>query len=211
MSAAATSAASGPGTTAPFPPAPAARPIAARDFAMLLAGLAIVAAPHALRAPWWLIFLTLLLYAWRGAGLWNRQFLPSRWMVLAVVAIGTLGIWLQYRAIFGRTSGIMLLLLFSGLKLLESRNQRDAAAVVFLTWFLAITNFLHTQSIPTAIGMCVAVGTSVAALVGFAAPRRDLLANLRTARLLLAQAVPAALVLFLLFPRVPGPDRKSVV
>ena len=207
MSAAAATAAQVPGTPrAPAsPPEPAARPIAARDFALLLAGLAIVAAPHALRAPWWLIFLTLLLYAWRGAGLWNRQLLPSRWMVLAVVAIGMLGIWLQYRAIFGRTSGIMLLLLFSGLKLLESRNQRDAAAVVFLTWFLAITNFLHTQSIPTAIGMCVAVATSIAALVGFAAPRRGLLANLRTARLLLAQAVPAALVLFLLFPRVQGP------
>jgi len=184
---------------------PAERPIAGRDFAMLLAGLAIVAAPHALRAPWWLIFLTLFLYGWRGAGLWNRQFLPAHWMVLAVVAIGMLGIWLEYRAIFGRTPGIMLLLLFSGLKLLESRNQRDAAALVFLTWFLAITNFLYTQSIPTAIGMCAAVGTSVAALVGLAAPRRGLPANLRTARLLLAQAVPAALVLFLLFPRVQGP------
>ena len=186
-------------------PIPAERPIAGRDFVLLLAGLAIVAAPHALRAPWWLIFLTLLLYGWRSAGLWNRQILPSRWVVLAVVALGMLGIWLEYRAIFGRTPGVMLLLLFSGLKLLESRNQRDAAAIVFLTWFLAITNFLYTQSIPTAIGMLAAVGTSVAALVGFAAPRRAPLANLGTARLLLAQAVPAALVLFLLFPRVQGP------
>jgi transglutaminase-like putative cysteine protease len=186
-------------------PLPAARAIAWRDFALLVAGLAIVLAPHALRAPWWLIFLTLLLYGWRAAGLWNRQFLPSRGMVLAVVAIGMLAVWLQYRAIFGRTPGIMLLVLFSGLKLLESRNQRDAAAIVFLTWFLAITNFLYTQSIPTAIGMFAAVGCSVAALVGFAAPRRAPLANLRTARLLLAQAVPAALALFLLFPRVQGP------
>jgi transglutaminase-like putative cysteine protease len=200
-------AAQGPGALNPFPalPMPAERAIAGRDFAMLLAGLAIVAVPHAMRAPGWLILLTLFLYGWRTAGLWNRQFLPSRWMVIAVVAICMLGIWLEYRAIFGRTPGIMLLVLFSGLKLLESRNQRDAAAIVFLTWFLAITNFLYTQSIPTAIGMCAAVGTSVAALVGFAAPRRAPLANLRTARLLLAQAVPAALVLFLLFPRIQGP------
>ena len=99
----------------------------------------------------------------------------------------------------------MLLFMFSGLKLLESRDQRDAAAVVFLTWFLAITNFLYTQSIPTALGMCVAVATSVAALVTCAAPRRAPRANLRTAGLLLGQAVPAALVLFLLFPRIQGP------
>ena len=172
---------------------------------MLLAGLLIVVAPHALRAPWWLTLLTLALYAWRAAALSDRSLLPPRWVLLAVAALAGGGVWLEYRAIFGRTPGIMLLVLFSGLKLLESRNQRDAAAVVFLTWFLAITNFLSTQSIPTAIGMCAAVATSVAALVGFAAPRREWRANLRTARLLLAQAVPAALVLFLLFPRVQGP------
>jgi transglutaminase-like putative cysteine protease len=126
-------------------------------------------------------------------------------MLIVIVALGMAGIWLEYRAIFGRTPGVMLLLMFSGLKLLESRHQRDAAAVVFLTWFLAITNFLYTQSIPTAIGMCAAVAASVAALVSCAAPRRAPRANLRTAWLLLGQAVPAALVLFLLFPRVQGP------
>ncbi len=184
---------------------PAQRPIAWRDFALLLAGLAIVLAPHALRAPWWLTVLTALLVGWRAAALAHRSLLPSTWPLLAFAAFGMLGIWLEYRAIFGRTPGIMLLVLFSGLKMLESRNQRDAAALVFLTWFLAITNFLYTQSIPTALGMCAAVATSVAALVGFAAPRRALRANLRTAGLLLGQAVPAALVLFLLFPRVQGP------
>jgi transglutaminase-like putative cysteine protease len=185
--------------------APAARAIGGRDLAVLLAGLLIVVVPHALRAPWWLTALTLALYAWRAAALYSRSLLPSSWMLIIVAALASAGIWLEYRALFGRTPGIMLLVLFSGLKLLESRNQRDAAAVVFLTWFIAITNFLYTQSIPTAIGMCAAVAATVVALVGFAAPRRAPRANLRTARLLLAQAVPAALVLFLLFPRVQGP------
>src|SRR5262249_13043741 len=119
--------------------------------------------------------------------------------------LGALGVWLEFRALFGRTPGIMLLVIFSGLKLLESRNQRDAVAVVFLTWFLAITNFLYTQSIVTALVMCAAVAASVFALVGLAAPRRALRANLRTAGVLLAQALPAAAVLFLLFPRIQGP------
>ena len=185
--------------------APEQRPLGGRDFALLVAGLAIVLAPHALRAPWWLTLLTAALVGWRLAALPNRGLLPSIWLLLAIVAGGMLGVWLEYRAIFGRTPGIMLLLLFAGLKTLESRNQRDAAALVFLTWFLAITNFLYTQSIPTALGMLAAVATSVAALVGLAAPRRALRANLRSAALLLGQAVPAALLLFLLFPRVQGP------
>jgi len=187
------------------PLAPDQRPMEGRDLAMLAAGLAIVIAPHALRAPWWLTLLTAALIAWRVAALGNRSLLPSTWLLMAIVAAAMLGVWLEYRAIFGRTPGIMLLVMFGGLKMLESRNQRDAAALAFLTWFLAITNFLYTQSIPTALGMLAAVAFSVAALVGLAAPRRALRANLRTAALLLGQAVPAALVLFLLFPRVQGP------
>ena len=187
------------------PLAPDLRPIAARELALLAAGLAIVIAPHALRAPAWLTLLTAALIGWRAVGLVAPRLLPSMGPLLMVVAFGMLGVWLEYRAIFGRTPGIMLLVLFGGLKMLESRNQRDAAALVFLTWFLAITNFLYTQSIPTALGMLAAVATSVLALVSLAAPRRSPRANLRTAALLLGQAMPAALVLFLLFPRVQGP------
>jgi hypothetical protein len=96
-------------------------------------------------------------------------------------------------------------MLFSGLKLLETRSHRDAAAAAFLAYFLIITNFLYTQSIPTAAAMCVALFALTATLVGFSAPQRAPRANLRTAGVLLAHAVPAALVLFLLFPRVHGP------
>ena len=185
--------------------APGMRPIAWREYALLLAGLLLAAGPHALRAPWWLIALTLFLYAWRGLATGSPRLLPARWMLVIIVALGLAGIWLQYRALFGRTPGMMLLVLFSGLKLLETRHQRDAAAVVFLTWFLAITSFLYSQSIPTALGMGAAVAVSIAALVSCAAPRRSPRANARTALVLLGQAVPAALVLFLLFPRVQGP------
>jgi transglutaminase-like putative cysteine protease len=190
-------------TAAPLPPEQ--RPIGALDIALLAAGLAIVIAPHALRAPAWITLLTAALIAWRAAALAMPRLLPPMWLLIMIVIAGMIGVWLEFRAIFGRTPGIMLLVMFGGLKMLESRNQRDAAAAVFLIWFLAITNFLYTQSIPTALGMLAAVAASVAVLVGLAAPRRALRANLRTAALLLGQAVPAALVLFLLFPRIQGP------
>jgi len=186
-------------------PAPDQRPLGGRDFALLAAGLGIALAPHAQRAPGWLTLLTLALVGWRALAIARPGLLPPAILLVAIVAAGMLGIWLEFRAIFGRTPGVMLLVLFAGLKTLESRNQRDAAALVFLTWFLAITNFLYTQSIPTALGMLAAIATSVTALVMLAAPRRALRASLRTALVLLGQAVPAALVLFLLFPRVQGP------
>jgi transglutaminase-like putative cysteine protease len=52
-----------------------------------------------------------------------------------------------------------------------------------------------------ALALLVVTGT----LVGLAAPQRPAAANLRSAGVLLAHAAPAALILFLLFPRVQGP------
>jgi transglutaminase-like putative cysteine protease len=187
------------------PLAPELRQASARDLAWLIAALVVVLAPHALRAPWWLTLLTLCLYGWRVYLALNRAPLPSRWLVLGVAAVAMLGVWTEFRTLFGRQSGILLLMLFSGLKLLETRSHRDAAVAAFLGYFLIITNFLYTQSIPTAAAMGAALFLITATLIGFSAPHRAPRANLRTAGLLLAHAAPAGLALFLLFPRVHGP------
>ncbi len=189
----------------PHPLSPDVRPLTLRDLVWLTGSLAIVIAPHVLRAPWWLTLLTLCLYGWRFYSMLSRAPLPSRWLVIAVAFIGMLGVWMEYRTLFGRQAGVLLLTLFSGLKLLESRHHRDGAVAAFLGYFLIITNFLYTQSIPTALVMCVGVFAITATLVGFSAPQRPTRDNLRTAGLLLAHAAPAALVLFVLFPRVNGP------
>lgn len=187
------------------PLAPEQRPVGARELAWLVGSLMLVIAPHATRAPWWLTLLTLCLYGWRIYFALNRAPLPSRWLVLGVAAVAMLGVWIEHRTLFGRQSGILLLIVFSGLKLLETRTHRDAAVCAFLGYFLVVTNFLYTQAIPTALVMALGVFLLTATLVGLSAPQRPLLANLRTSALLLAHAAPAALVLFVLFPRVPGP------
>jgi protein-glutamine gamma-glutamyltransferase len=155
--------------------------------------------------PWWLTLVVLALYAWRAYIALERSALPSRWLVLGL-ALATIGaVYLEYRTLFGRTSGIVLLVLFSGLKLTEMRSHRDAAVVAFLCYFLVMTNLLYTQSIPTALLMALALVVVTGTLVGLSAPQRPASANLRSAGLLLAHAAPAALMLFLLFPRVQGP------
>jgi transglutaminase-like putative cysteine protease len=189
----------------PHPLSPEVRPLTLRDLAWLTASLAIVIAPHMLRAPWWLTLLTLCLYGWRFYFMLTRGPLPSRWLVIAVAFVGMLGVWMEYHTLFGRQPGVILLMLFSGLKLLESRHHRDGAVAAFLGYFLIVTNLLYTQSIPTALVMCAGVFMITATLVGFSAPQRAPRANLRTAALLLAHAAPAALALFVLFPRVHGP------
>ncbi|HYM27551.1 MAG TPA: DUF3488 and transglutaminase-like domain-containing protein, partial [Steroidobacteraceae bacterium] len=189
----------------PHPLAPEQRPVSGYDVAWLVASLAIVLAPHVLHAPWWLTIFTLCLYGWRVYCSLTRTALPSRWLLLAVAALALVLVWFQSRTLFGRTAGILLLMVFSGLKLMETRNHRDAAVAVFLGYFLVITNFLFTQSMATAVGMVGALLVLTGALVAFSAPMRPARANLRTAAQLLLLATPTALVLFLLFPRVQGP------
>lgn len=192
-------------TSTAHPLAPEARAVNAVQLAWLTASLLLVIAPHAVRTPWWLTLLTLCLFGWRGYFALNRGPLPARGLLLAVAAVAMLGVWLEFRTLFGRSPGILLLMLFSGLKLLETRTHRDGAVAAFLGYFLIITNFLYTQSIPTALAMVGALFMLTATLTSFSAPQRPLRANLRTAGALLAYAAPVAVVLFLLFPRVQGP------
>ena len=76
----------------PHPLSPGSRAVGARDLAWLTGSLVLVAAPHALRAPWWLMLLTLCLLGWRFWFALNRAPLPSRWLVLGVAAVAMLGV-----------------------------------------------------------------------------------------------------------------------
>jgi transglutaminase-like putative cysteine protease len=176
-----------------------------RHLFWLLAGLALVVAPHTPRLPWWLNLITLILFAWRVYLGWGERTLPRKWLLTLFVIGGVFGIYLTYRTIFGRDSGVALLVMFLSLKLLELHNERDAMVLVLLTYFLALTNFFYSQTLPTAGLMLISLLVNTASLVHFAAPRRTLRANLKTAGVLLAQAAPVMLILFFLFPRVQGP------
>jgi transglutaminase-like putative cysteine protease len=176
-----------------------------RHLLWLIAGVALVAAPHTPRLPWWLNLIALILVVWRLHLGWGERTLPRKWLLTLVVVGGTFGVFFTYRTIFGRDSGVALLVLFLSLKLLETNRQRDAVVLILLAYFLALTNFFYSQTLPTAGLMLVSVLVNTASLVNFVAPGRALRANLKTAGVLLGQAVPVMLILFFLFPRVQGP------
>src|SRR5262245_12720857 len=94
----------------PHPLAPAARLVTTRDLLFLCGSLVLVILPHALRAPWWITLLALCLYGWRIHYSLNPAPLPARWLVLSVAAVAMLGVWFEYRTLFGRQPGIVLLM-----------------------------------------------------------------------------------------------------
>lgn len=173
----------------------------------LLLALALVAAPHVAHLQPWVVPLAAVLGLWRWAAGRGMAALPGKWF-LALMAFSALaGILLSHGTIFGRDAGVALLTLLGGLKLLELRGYRDALILVFLGYFLVVTNFLFSQSVFIALYMLAATLAITAVLVGINHPggERHWRIHLRLAGKMLAQALPVMVVLFLLFPRLPGP------
>lgn len=173
----------------------------------LLATLAAVTAPHALHLPPWMTPLIIVCAAWRyqaGSRGWR---LPNRWVLLLLTLVTAGGVVLHYGTFLGRDAGVAMLSLMLGLKLLEMRTRRDTQVVLYLGYFLVVTQFLYSQSLLIAGWMLITVWALTALLI--TVNRRTTptgwFPHGRLAATMVAQALPLMIILFVLFPRIPGP------
>ncbi len=188
-------------------PPPSSPHLDVRNVMWLLAAMVFVVAPHLLRLPYWVGVFFLAVVAWRAWIAWAAMHLPLRWVTWALTLAGSLATYFQYGRIFGREPGVTLLILMSALKLLEMRNQREVTLSIYLGFFLVLTNFLFSQSIPLGLYMVACVWIFIATLVGFnrIGSSPTIAERLRPAGMLLAQALPLMVAFFILFPRAQGP------
>ena len=172
----------------------------------LLAAALATTLPHAEHQPLWLSALAAALFAWGGWLWWRNERLPGRWVLGLLVAAACGGVLLEFRTLFGRDAGVAMLVVFMALKLLELRSRRDATVVVTLGYFLLLTHYFYSQSIPTGVWLLAAMMLLTATLIRLhGGPSCNTGATLRYSGLLMLQAIPFMLVLYLLFPRVAGP------
>jgi len=173
----------------------------------LFVGLLLALGPHLLRMPLFVSTITGILLGWRLGH--DLQYLPlpsRRWRWLLTLLAATI-IYGSYHSLIGRQAGVPLLSLMLGLKLLEMNGQRDFSLVCYLGFFLISTVFLFTQSILTGGFMLLATAMLVTALIANyrhqnTAPQR---VNWHKTGVILLQALPMTVLLFVLFPRIPGP------
>lgn len=176
-------------------------------------GLSLATLPHLARIPIWVSIMYVILVAWRLSGPllgWPLPNRPRRLLVLAQYTLAIAGLFAvlkTYGTLSGRDAGVALLVLLSGFKFLEARSERDYYIAVCLGFILVVTNFFYTQSIPTALYMALVVLVLTTCFVVMNDRNRGLglMQRTRLAGVLLLQACPLMLALFILFPRVPGP------
>ncbi len=161
--------------------------------------------PHLAFVPTWMAFSVPALLAVRGL-LWWRSLPPLSPLFLTIIAgASALGVFLQFMQFFGREPGLAMLLALACLKLFEAKSIRDGRVLVLLCLFLQLGLFLYSQTLGTAGMAAVSVLVAIATLSDLSHPGRPPLSLLRLSGLMLVQASPFMLVLFLLFPRIQGP------
>ncbi len=181
--------------------------------AWLLVSLLLVIAPHAGRLPLWIpLWFTALALGQAlnlvggsplAKDILSRLSKARHALTLALL----LGVYLSYGTLLGRDAGVALLVVLSGLKLLELRAERDHYVLVFMGYFLVITNFFYSQTIPTAAYMLMVVTVITATLIALndTNGKLSIMHRMRLSASLLVQSLPIMLVAFLLFPRLSGP------
>ena len=173
----------------------------------MLAALVLALAPTALRLPAWINAAFAIALLWRVA---VQQFgwrLPPGWLRLLLALAGMLGVLSTFRTFNGLEAGGGLLVVMAAMKLLETRSRRDIQVLSFIGFFIVLMQLLYDQPIWSLAWLVASVAAILFALLQGVRGGEPLPWRIASAMVLrmLALAVPVALVLFLLFPRVPGP------
>lgn len=172
---------------------------------LLLATTAAALLPHALHVPAWLLLFTLSLAAWRFLAENRGWRLPGRVVRILVVLVTVLGVYRSHGTLIGRDPGTALLVVMTGLKLLELRRLRDYVLTVLLLLFLTVVAFLPSQSAWIGAYALVLVFACTVSLIRLSQPSSLPLRHaLKISGALMAKATPLMVVCFLLFPRIQG-------
>ena len=181
-----------------------ALPRDARDTLFLLAVIAWIMLPQVQHTPWWTSAFAAALLLWRARLALTGAPLPGRWVLAGVLAIAIGATWATHKTIVGRDAGVTLVVMLLALKTLELRARRDAMVVFFLGFFVLLSNFFYSQSLPTAMAMVLGLMGLLTALVNahMTAGKPPLTQALRTASWLALWGAPVMVSLFLFFPRM---------
>ena len=166
------------------------------------------------RVPVWTPMAALICVAWRLMAASRSLRLPGTFVrgVLALALVA--GVVVRFHTLNGLSAGTALLLLMGGVKLLETRTQRDQFIVVGAAVFELLAACLDRQSLPRAPLYLLQAWLCCAALavVSYAPSTSSTATRLgfdnRAAMVLAARslvfALPLAIILFIFFPRLPG-------
>jgi transglutaminase-like putative cysteine protease len=178
-----------------------------QDTLLLLVSTVLVLLPHTAHLPLWVTLVCGATLVWRAFLTLLGRRMPANLVLVPLAVAAMAGVLQTYNTVIGRDAGVAMLVLLVAFKMLEMHARRDLFVVVFLCFFLVLTNFFYSQSIATALLMLVSIAALLTTqlsfqLTGAVPPLRT---RLLMGAKILALAMPLAALGFVLFPRVNGP------
>jgi transglutaminase-like putative cysteine protease len=169
----------------------------------IIISLLALVAPHASRLPIWILVLYAVGVIWRLQVHRGRWSFPGRWVKVGMILSGFIGIYASYGSFVGLEPTVALLLTAFAFKLLELSHRKDAYVLLFLGYFICLTQFLFSQDLLVTLYALISVTLVTTALVAIHRPgeHQFKVGTLRVASVMLLQALPLMIVLFFLFPR----------
>ena len=167
--------------------------------------------------PLWLPFACGLAIVWRVQIYRARWGAPGRALKLLLVLICVAGLLLSFGNLAGLDPMVSLLVSAHALKLLEMQQKRDALITLYLGLFVAVILCLFDQQFTTGLIVLLSLTAVMAGLAGInqSDQHSGSLRPLKTAAIIVLQALPLMLAVFLVLPRlgplwdVPGPGGSA--
>jgi protein-glutamine gamma-glutamyltransferase len=192
------------------------RPIPLHTVAWTVAAMLIAALPHMAAMPAWLATLILAAGGWRLAAAHYGWRPPPRWLRI-ILTLGLVVIVLfAFGALWGRRTAAILLSVMLAAKMLELFRIRDLRMVASVCFFLIATQFLFNERLFYLVYLAAGAIVAVIALIQIQRHEDEVLcamptrkpnhrALMRQGTVMVMAALPVALTLFVLFPRLAQP------
>ncbi|MDX2506601.1 MAG: DUF3488 and transglutaminase-like domain-containing protein, partial [Gammaproteobacteria bacterium] len=173
----------------------------------MLAGIHLSALPIYSMFPLAVILLIILLSLWQFFSINQNKKNPGKILQVLIILLSIFIILYSYGNIFGQQPGIALVTLMTLLKLFETRSARDCYIIIYSAFFIIASNFFHSQSLWLIIYVFFVVTYLLSILVALSDRLHTVpfKSRFRMASRFVFYAIPLMLILFVLFPRIPGP------
>jgi protein-glutamine gamma-glutamyltransferase len=175
----------------------------------LLSSIGLITLPHMYHLHLAVFGFFCFLLAWRFGGIWKPERLPTFPLILLLIVSGMAILYTQHRGFLGRDGGTSLFVIALGLKLMEIRTERDLYLINYLAFIVAASQFLYGQSILMAVYIlfvcCVLLATLVIINSHVGQTSTVIKSALKKSAVIIGQAIPMTIVVFILFPRVEAP------
>jgi transglutaminase-like putative cysteine protease len=168
---------------------------------MLIGGFALNLVPHLAIVPTWVAVSALTCIVWKLLYLTRGLQLPKNWLTSVASVLSALGVFATYHTVIGQEAAGALLVVATGLKLLETNRYRDAMLVVFTCYFLLMTYLLDTQSLAATIFMAVDAALITILMAQIHRHERKTPTTITPSLRMLALSLPVWTLLFFIFPR----------